>query len=188
MSKGVATHQIAVLGAIGKGHLSVEDLSHHLPIDRRKVAKAAGKLLLRGLVQRIETGVYSLTTEGWQILEFGLTIKSGPKGKRTWKPGLKNTFRQRAWKAMRLTKRFTIPEIVMLAADDKSKNPENNLSRYLKGLQKSGYVVELSSRTEDGKLTSNGLKVWRLIKDTGDIAPVLTLDGILKDLNPGGSS
>lgn len=89
---------------------------------------------------------------------------------------------------MRLTKRFTVSEIAMLAANDRARNPESNLWRYLKALQKVGYIVELPQRADDGIPNSNGLKVWRLVRDTGDIAPVLTVDGILKDLNPRGTS
>lgn len=188
MSKGNATQQIAVLGAIGKGYSSIENLANHLPIERHKVVKAAGKLLIRGLVERVETGVYNLTQEGKKTLECGLVLNSGPRGKRTLRPGLRNTFRQRAWNAIRLIKRFTVSEIAMLAASDKAKSPESNLYKYLKLLKQQGIVVELPLRADDGIPTSNGLKTWRLVKDLGDIAPYAGRDGEFKNPNSGGVS
>lgn len=180
---GTATHQIAVLGAIGRGCFSIDEIAAHLPMTHRKVAKAAGKLISRRLVERLERGQYRLTKAGADFLEEGSALVSGPRGPHTGQPRKHNTFRQRAWTAMRLMRRFSIPDIVMRAAREGDADPAANTRRWLLFLVAAGYVVELPVRADDGVPTSNGLKVFRLLRDTGPLAPAHRKGGDLYDHN-----
>lgn len=169
---GVGTHQIAILGAIGKGFCSIDELDQHLPINRREISKAACKLVVKNLIERLETGQYSLTKEGTDFLTEGRTITSGPNQPfKFLRAQPKNTFKQRAWNAMRLQRRFTVPSISLVAKTARDGTSPANLQRYIRDLVGAGYVVELPLREKGTSETSNGFKVYKLIKDTGHLAP-----------------
>lgn len=168
---GAATHQIAVMGAIGVGTVTIDDLADALPMDRKAISTAAGKLIRRGHVERLETGRYRLTLTGRDTLESGVALRSGPHRSIRKHPVYADTLQQRAWAAMRLSTRFTIGDIVTLAARDGDKKPEASLQRFFYRLTRAGYLVELPARARGSALTSNGYKVWRLMRDSGEHAP-----------------
>ena len=168
---GTASHQMAVLGAIGSKTVTLDALAADLPISAKKLATAAGKLVARDYVERLEAGVYRLTLTGREALEEGVTLSSGPHRGRSKHPVFADTLQQRAWKAMRLAGRFTIGDIVALAATERDKTPEGSLQRFFLRLRRAGYLVELPTRVKGTAETSNGFKQWRLVRDTGDHAP-----------------
>ena len=144
---------------------------------RREIVKCAGRLVMRGLLERVELGCYQLTEDGKAALASGERITSGPhrpdRG-RCRKP--RRTLRQRAWNAMRMSGTFTIGDIVMAAASGEEKNAENNLQRYFRALVRAHYLVVLPIRAKGTRLTSNGFKRYRLMRDTGPTAPVFRLN------------
>jgi len=73
---------------------------------------------------------------------------------------------------MRLQKRFTVQSITTVAKIISDGNVSHNLQVFIRRLVTAGYVVELPAREKGTALTSNGFKVFRLIKDTGHLAPV----------------
>lgn len=154
---------------------TVDELNTKLPFNRRQISDGASSLIMRGLLERIEIGCYRLTRDGKKAAEEGRVISSGPyrpdRGK--CRAPQQNTLRQRAWNVMRMGNAFTIGDLVMAACVGSEKNAESNLQRYLKRLAHAGYVAELPVRVRGTKLTSNGFKRFRLIRDTGPIAPVL---------------
>lgn len=152
---------------------TIDDLAAMLPLTRRQISNGAASLIMRGQLERIETGCYQLTPAGLTAHAAGETITSGPTGKRTGRSRrpLKDTLRQRAWTAMRMSGTFTIGDLVM-AATRGDRDAETNISRYLRVLKATAYVVELPVRARGTHLTSNGFKRFRLLKDTGPIAPV----------------
>ena len=173
MADGTATHMIAVLGSVGNGQYSVEEIAAHLPMDRRNVSSAACRLIARGLIERIETGVFRLSAEGRAFLAEGRTLKCGPKGKRTGvTPPRPDTLRQRAWKAMQVAHRFTIDDLLRAAVRGSDQGSRSNLQRYLKALTLSGHVAVLPRRVPGTSMTSNGFKQWVLSRYTGPVAPV----------------
>ncbi|KAA6405779.1 hypothetical protein [Candidatus Tokpelaia sp.] len=184
---GIATHQIAVLGAVGKGHLSLDALAEHLPIGRKYIAKAASKLILRGFLSREDKGGFSLTAPGSAFLDKGEMLKSGPKGTIGRPKIYADTQRQRIWRAIRLIRRFTVSDLAILACTGEEATPYDNIQAYIRKLAGSGYLTELPQRQAGQAETSNGFKIYRLIKDTGPRAPVWS-KGRLVDLNEGAGS
>ena len=73
---------------------------------------------------------------------------------------------------MRMGASFTSGEIAMTALSAPGDGAENNLRWYVRRLKQAGYLVELPVRQQGAKLTSNGFKRFRLIRDTGYQAPV----------------
>jgi hypothetical protein len=186
--KGNATHQVALLGAVGReGAHSIDALAEHLPIARPKISAAAGKLIARGLLERVETGVFRLTPEGGQFLETGGSLTSGPNRPTGPRPTrLPDTFRQRAWNAMRLTPRFLMADILTLAARPGDGSPEANLHRFVSQLIAAGYVAVLPSRAPGSRPTSNGHRIYTLVHRDSEAAPVfLQQKGALRDGDTG---
>ena len=139
---GQGTTQIAILGAIGKGFKTLDELDTHLPIVRSEISKAASKLIEKLLIERLERGRFQLTGEGRDFLNEGRSITSGPnKPRHMLAKQPSNTLRQRAWNAMRFQGRFTVPSICMVAKTAKDKAPEHNLQTYFRLLLNACYLV-----------------------------------------------
>lgn len=153
---------------------TIDELDVDLPLTRRQISDGAVKLILRGYAERIEVGCYRLTHDGLSAAARGEVIKSGP-----WRPDtgrarkpVANTFRQRVWTVMRMSGSFTLGDLVMAAAGADDRDAGSNASFYIRRLIGAGYVFELPVRQRDTKVTSNGIKRFRLLKDTGPKAPV----------------
>jgi len=172
--RGNATHQAALLAIMATGNGSpmlLDQLDAALPIGRKQIATAAAELIARAYIERRETGVYALTETGKKALEDGQSLTSGPHRGRRKHPVYPNSLQQRAWSAMRLSCRFTIGDIVTIAATEDDQRPEQSLQRYFHRLTRAGYLVELPTRVAGNKARSNGLKQWMLVRDTGEYSP-----------------
>lgn len=155
---------------------TIDELDEMLDLSRRQISDGAAKLVLRDYLERVETGCYQLTPVGIAAAQAGEIISSGP-----WRPDTararkpwRDTFRRRLWSAMRMGGVFTIADLVMAAAQPHDVSPDSNTARYLRQLVLAGYVEELRSRKSGSKLTSNGFKRYRLVKNTGPLAPVFS--------------
>ncbi|WP_319498802.1 hypothetical protein [uncultured Cohaesibacter sp.] len=142
---------------------------------------------MRGVLERVELGCYQLTDDGKQIIASGQKITSGPiRSDRGLSRKPRDTVRQRAWNVMRMSGSFTTGDITPHAAPGNEKRAEVNLLKYFAALRRAGYLVELPVRVRGTKLTSNGFKRFRLMKDTGPIAPIYRANkGCLFDHNLG---
>lgn len=170
--RGEATHQIAVMGALGDKTVTLTELTALLPISAHSIQKATGKLIQRDYLERLENGVYRLTLTGREALEHGVSLTSGPHRGQRKHMFYRDCLQQRAWSAMRLmAARFTIADIVTLAVKEDDKKPEQSLQKYFYRLTRAGYLIELPTRVKGKSLTSNGFKQWRLMRDTGDQSP-----------------
>lgn len=97
----------------------------------------------------------------------------GQKSPRTRCIGL----RAKVWWIIRNRKRGTIEDLLRTLAEGSEKEAYGNVRQYLKGLTLVGILQVDQERQPDGKPTSNGLKVYRLVKDVGHKAPVLKRGG-----------
>lgn len=167
---------------------TIEELETALGLSRRQVSDGAAKLAYRKYLCRMERGCYQLTDLGLDAAATGAVITSGPSGPDTKRirSKVQNTFRDRAWRSMRLRRQFTIGDIVADAATDADADPDSNVARYVRSLRLAGYVTEMRARQPGTKVTSCGFKRYALVKDTGPIAPVYrTKTGTLHDYNSG---
>jgi len=169
---GTGTQLAAVLGAVGKGFATLDQLADHLPVARNRITDRAGRLVTLGLLVRLEKGVFSLTPAGVEHLAHDRPFRSGPRGPHTGLKTSTDTLVQRAWSAMRRLGRFTVPELVVLAARGDEKSPQNNIQTYIRRLVSGGYVAVLPVRCPGSTQTSNGFRTFRLVRDTGVLAPV----------------
>lgn len=158
----------------GGACLTIDTLETSLGLTRRQISDGAAKLVLRGLLERIEAGCYRLTAAGRDAAASGLVITSGPRRPHTAKvpKPARNTFRQRVWTALRMSGAVTVGDLVMAAAGSDDLDAESNAAWYLCRLRTAGYIAELPVRQKGTRPTSNGFKRYRLILDTGPQAPV----------------
>lgn len=134
------------------------------------------KLNSHGLLKVTSKGCYKVTDAGKEVIASGGRYRSGPKGK---EHGIcrvrENTLRVRIWRAMRIRRKFSVPELISLVIDGTEQGDiTNNVQKYLGALAKAGYITLMPRREPGTAIGSNGYKRWWLqdAKDTGPQAPV----------------
>lgn len=139
----------------------------------KQVENALNKLRKHGLVSLDRMGLH-LTDAGRAAAENG-THHSGPRGRQPGARGRADGLRARAWRAMRVRRKFSIADLLMLAADGTERDPESNLLKYIKALTRAGILIELKRRDAPASLTSNGAKRWWLTaeNDPGPLPPTV---------------
>jgi len=171
---GEASTQMVVLNILEPGQcLTIAEMEQVSGSERRKLVNGAAGLMRRGMVERVEAGCYQLTECGLTAKKSGAPLTSGPNDKLTAVKRYRNTYRERLWRAMRIRKKFTADDLVMLASRGDEKSPKSNAYKYLNYLRRAGYLLEMPRRIPDGKLTSNGMKQYLLDRDHGPMAPVV---------------
>lgn len=153
----------------------------------RQVEDATQKLHKNGFIKRVEPGCYRITQAGIIALDAQQSLRSGPKGETSVKIH-KNSLRIRIWRAIRIRKSFSIPELEGIVATGEEKDIVSNIGKYLRALESAGYLIRMNKRLRSSSLTSNGYLRWRLdpLKDTGPQAPVWRQSkGTLLDPNTG---
>lgn len=167
---GRADRQEAVLRALGDGGcLTVEELASMLGLWRSAAAQAAGRLIIRGYVERVERGCYRATAGGLAALAAGERLTSGPRGPES-KPRRprRHTDGVLFWRAIRILKKFSAPQLLELAACDDHIPDPSAARRYVARLADAGYVVRLPARG-----SSRAPYRYLLVRDTGVEAPVV---------------
>lgn len=165
--------QRQIIDALSDGSCkTIYALADELQLTTKCVSTAACKLIDRGHVERMERGCYQLSAAALQNPKK-IKITSGPRGTRTGlsSPIRKASLKQRAWNSMRIGDVFTIPDLVRSAARTTDKDPTDNLQQYCRLLVRTGYLIELTMRASGTAVTSNGFKRFRMIDDTGPVAP-----------------
>lgn len=161
-----------LLNALKGGDVfTTAQVAEKVDLNRRQISDAGAQLHNRGLMIYTKPGVYQLNDKGCAAAEAGVVLTSGPQGPTGARRKMPSTFRQRAWLAMRVRGQFTLSDIVG-DAQLHDGNPYNNLARYARYLMWSGYLQEQPNRHRGTKHGSNGFKRYRLVKNTGRMAPV----------------
>ena len=144
-------------------------------LSARQVEQGILKLRQHGLVEKVSPGCHKLTDAGRAADAEGMILRSGPRGGgQTGKRIHKDTLRIRVWRAIRIRRKFSIPDLVALVAEGGERDIESNIRKYLSALTRAGILTELPRREAGTALTSNGYKRWWLRdeQDTGPAAPV----------------
>jgi hypothetical protein len=178
--------QTQVLYLVGNACLTIDVLASQLDLPRYKVAKAVARLSQRNLLARVEEGCFSATEAGLAMIANGDAVSNGaPSTAVAARKPFRGTLRQRAWNVMRIQPSFTIRHIAMVASAG-TGNPEKNLQKWFLGLERAGYLSRLGQRQPGDRPGSNGCVRYRLARDTGPHAPVLSdVHGLIRDPNSG---
>lgn len=143
-------------------------------LNAKQVENAALTLRRRELAVKLRPGCLKLTQAGRDAIAFGITVTSGPNGPQPGKRIFTDTLRSRTWAALRIRQKASIPDLIMLTAQGNAREKalESNIGKYLRALEKAGYVSKMKRRDHGTAITSNGYLRWLLVKDTGPEAPV----------------
>ena len=140
-----------------------------------QIERSCLKLRKHALLEKCAQGCHKVTEAGRIAMNAGKKLHSGPNCKHTGvKKSLKLTLRVRIWRAIRIRRKFSIAEIATIVAQGGERDIINNIGKYVRALQKAGYLVEMPTREAGTAKTSNGHKrYWLLAEmDTGREAPV----------------
>lgn len=168
--------------------ITEERLLELTDLTKQQVQQSCRLLRRSGLLEKTGQGCHKITAAGLEALKAGARYRSGPKdkkqsGKRIWK----DTLRIRIWRAIRIRRKFTVPELISLVVDGTERGDiTSNVQKYVRALAKAGYLIEMPKREQGTAPTSNGHKRWWLTdeKDTGPQAPVWRLErGTVYDPN-----
>lgn len=152
--------------------VTIGALAEKLNDKNRRVVRSMDVLRRRGLVERLDTGLYKLTKAGEETRAEGVQLKSGPKKPHGFVARQPAPFREALWKVLRMEEASTIPEMLALIPDNAlGTNPVKSAHEYLRRLTAAGYVSRMKWREPGTAVTSNGFKRYRLIKDTGPKVP-----------------
>ncbi len=155
-------------------HPALDDLVGATGMARGRVGTAMATLMSRGLVRSVGRGRYALTAAGRQVVTSGKEIRSGPRGLHTGvRRPAQDTLRARLWRALRLKRKASLPELLTLAARGSERAAERNAWMYLRALHSAGYIQKLPSRAPGTHPNSRGHIKWLVIRDTGPRAPIV---------------
>lgn len=180
----LAPTQTVVLNALGETCLTVAEIAAASDLGNRQVVDAVRLLIRRGLAERVERGCFRLTEAGGQAQIDGIEIIPGPQGPLDG-PRLPtmDTLRQRCWNVMRIRKRFALPDLLMCAANDHDRNPEEAIPRYLCALNKGGYLFR-TRKWAQGRRPNSRHPVYVLRRDTGPVSPsLIRRESVIFDYN-----
>ncbi len=154
--------------------VTIERMCEITSFNATQVERAALKLRKHGLMEKTEQGCHTLTDAGKAAVASGSTLRSGPREKHTATRVNKNSLRVRVWRAIRLRRKFSIPDLCMLVAQGGEKDIVSNIGKYVRALCKAGYLVKMPKRERGIAITSNGnIRYWLPDEqDTGPMAPI----------------
>ncbi len=152
--------------------VELASLAEHAGLERKQASESCAVLVDLGFLDRLQPGRFQVTPAGLVALAEGSPMKSGPKG--PVPKGRSRGLRQLAWRAMRMEKKFTLPELQGLICDGDEKDAYSNLQQYASFLVRAGYLIVLPKKAQGGAPTSNGHNRYLLdaAMDTGPLAPV----------------
>ena len=160
-----------VLAAIAdEGALSTVAITRASGVAGKSLENAIYRLRARAFIA-LEHGRYRITEPGRAFIETGKRFTSGPRGTQPGRRLHTGTLRERAWRAMRIKVKFSSAEIVALAATDAARDPDSNVGKYLRALERSGYLMPLARREAGTSPTSNGFRRYVLVRNSGPQAP-----------------
>lgn len=143
-------------------------------LDSAQVMRALAKLRKHHFIYRDEGNCNRLTVAGEELWRSGQALTSGPRrgSQQTHDRRYPNGLRQRAWNALRMGRKVTVADLLLICAEGGERDPESNLTKYIAALARAGYVRRLPVRDTPASQTSNGAVRVQLINDTGPLAPV----------------
>lgn len=145
------------------GRIRIGEISGATGLDTRQVTRAVRILIRRGLAIRSWAGVFKLTPEGLEALNKGAEIQPGQPGPRILDLP-ETSVRTRVWRALRITRKGSIRELLILASRGEEIDPEDT-RKYLNALTHAGFLTRMSHRGERGQTR------YLLIRDSGPRAP-----------------
>ncbi|MEP3298572.1 MAG: hypothetical protein ABJO27_19230 [Pseudoruegeria sp.] len=186
-SRDIGAIPTALLKSLTQGkEVTVQQVRDDFDINRVQAYSVIERLVNRGFLEWVAQSTLKPTETGIQAGLDGVSFSNGPYGPSGTVPRPRNTFRQRAWLAMRVRRSFTAGDIVADAGRGEEKNDYENVIKYIKQLCRAGIVGELPRREKGTAIGSNGFKRYLLRRDLGRKAPMYrTKLKVMRDHNSG---
>lgn len=179
----VAQQVLTTLGAAADPGLRFDQLAASVTAGGNGLVDCLGRLRRRKLVE-LDARRYRLTAAGRAFLSAGKPLVSGRRGPCANRRLVKNTLRERVWRAIRLRRKFSALEITPLAVKGDERNPDDNIRKYLHQLKRAGFLAELPTRQRGDTPAGAGFKRYLLVRDSGPQAPRwLPARGVVYDPN-----
>lgn len=140
------------------------------------VSRMVGRLVHRKYAGSSDTqGRYQITQAGLDFLASGQSIKSGAIKGRQQNPrdAKADSLRSRVWRTIARLRKFSVSQVVQIAAKESDKNPVEATRRYINNLSRAEFIKELPRRHKDAMSapSSNGEKVYWLLESSGRLPP-----------------
>lgn len=144
--------------------ITVQRLHEMTGLDKRALQNACGLLCKHKLLDKTARGCHRLTDAGRIAVAQGQQVRPG---KHT-----PNPLRENAWKVFRLKGKASISDVRLLAAHGSEKAFESALGKYLRALERAGYLVRLPVRERNTNGSGGAWLRYRLERNSGPDAPV----------------
>lgn len=178
----VSQQVLATLAGADAAGLRFDQINAAVTAGGNGLVDCLGRLRRRKLIE-LDARRYRLTAAGRAFLAAGKSFVSGPRGAYTGKRLVKNTLRERVWRAIRIRRKFSAFEILPLAVKGE-RDAESNARKYFRVLTRAGYLSELPTRQHGDTPAGSGFKRFLLVRDSGPQAPCwLPSRGIVFDPN-----
>ena len=151
-----------------------------------KVGNLLETLTGHGLATMRSPGCYRVTEEGAAFLagRSKVRLTTGPKAAHGADRSSEDSLTARAWRALRIKKKATIPEIMETIAAEPKQYAQ--VGRYLRALVDAGLVKRLPRKVRGQGMGNNGYVQHLMIEDLGPLAPVWKVKAkTLRDPNTG---
>lgn len=168
---------------------SVPELARTTGLSLEQVSRSACILVRRKLAIREVVGMYRISEAGIEAIASGKSIASGPQAPLAGIKVIRDSFRQRLWRAIRLERKGTIGDFVglILGPTEDEAKATANAQHYILNLCRAGYMVRLPGKAAGTAPTSPGFGRYLMVNDTGPLAPAFRRAGgrHLYDANTG---
>ncbi|MGO1078297.1 hypothetical protein [Inquilinus sp. CA228] len=157
----------AILAKLPAGAcLGIDELAGALPYPRHSLAGMLAALVVDGTVERVEQGCFQRVAGPYEPLQANGVRPDlqGPARPRT-------DLQRRLWRAIRLRKKFSVGDLIVLASREGEPSSRNTAYRYVRALGSAGYLSPLPRAR-----APLGPKRWLLVRDTGSAAPILLVE------------
>lgn len=157
-----------------KGPWGWRDIDRRSNVHERSVRDYIKRLELAGFAERVSQGRTGLHAKATQYRLLHRPVEA-PRIDRKGNiyPESKT---QRLWRTMRMVKTFSVPELTSLAQGDDMVMSQELAKYFIKALVQVGVVQPFASTAASDKL-------YRLVRDLGPIAPVVSLSMVVFDPN-----
>ncbi|MBW7998409.1 MAG: hypothetical protein FVQ81_17920 [Candidatus Glassbacteria bacterium] len=167
--------------------VSLEDAARFVERSKSRVCQSLSVLVRRGLAEKPDRGHYRITKAGIECFKSGGRVRSGLHDGSKRRPR-RGSLRERVWKAARMARKFSVTDLVEIAAQENETSAARGARRYLLALERAGYLKRLKNGPQ---AASNWKPVsrWALLRDTGPLHPLLMRDGkTVRDRNGQGGT
>ena len=168
------------------GCVLIQRLSEATGRSVHKVGNLIETLTSAGLITMKSVGCYRVTEEGHAFLagRSQVRLTAGPKAPHGAARNSEDSLTARAWRALRIKKKATVPEIMETIAAEPRQYAQ--VGRYLKALVEAGLVKRLPRKLRGHGMGNNGYVQHLLVEDLGPLAPVWKVKAkTLRDPNGG---